>query len=1031
MRRTIPLPAFALSLLALGFLLIPALPAGAAPGDPGLIPRPPVIKPAQSVVPPGYDPSRIEVKFVDDMDVQLDVSGIPMDRGLRGLNTAQAVTVLNTIAASGGIWNRSMGTPEAVVDRMRATAQTNLGRAVADLNNYFFLRVPAGEDAAAWMDQLNALPSVELASPVPLPMPAPLPGDYESLQGYLDDATAGIGARTMWMLPGGTGSNVTISDLEYSWNLNHHDLPAVTTRVIPGETPHDSYNDNNHGTAVLGEMGSLNNGWGTTGAVYGAALEVTPTNFDSGYNPSGAVTEAASHLGAGDVIIIEQQIAGPNFPGGSTQFGLVPLEWWKSVYDAIVVAVGNGIHVAAAAGNGSQDLDDPVYSTGNGGHWPFLPANDSGAIIVGAGAAPGAYGGSDTDRSRLGFSCFGSRVNLQGWGEQVMTTGYGYYYDAEGVDYWYRRGFGGTSSATPIVTSAVAAVESFHEATVGGVVTPAAMRTLLINTGSAQQSGTNPVTEHIGPRPNALTAACSFDGVPPDITCPSDVVAECSGSGGVPASEVAAFLNGASATDNVDPNPVITNDAPAFFNVGTTTVTFTATDACGNSASCTADVQVVDTLPPVIYCPADTTVECSAFGGTAKSEFTAWLDQASAGDLCDGPLTVTNDAPTLFPVGTTTVTFTAVDNSGNTAICQALVTVEDTTPPNIMVEVTPDCLWPPNHKMAEIEATVTVTDVCDPNPIFLLVSIHSSEPANDKGDGNTDVDIEDASYLTDDTMFSLRSERQGGGDGRVYTIIYAGVDAHGNAAFDTAYVRVPHDRGGGAICATGFALTGTSLDESAPSYTLVIPSTDGFDAASVIPVQAYVGNLTKVVKPDYHLLTEVTGDGLVDLVLMYDGEAVRRAAAVSSDLGGDPTKVKANPKPIPVGLHYRTVDGTDYLVRDILGLGEPITITTLLPWGMGNGPGAPEDPGDTGTDPTTAQEPGTLVLPASGPVVVEVFNVLGQRVRTLVNEDLSAGAHRITWDGRDGAGRVMPSGMYFYRIQAPGLREVKKVFVVR
>jgi len=92
------------------------------------------------------------------------------------------------------------------------------------------------------------------------------------------------------------------------------------------------------------------------------------------------------------------------------------------------------------------------------------------------------------------------------------------------------------------------------------------------------------------------------DGVPPVITCPADLELECTGSGGVPAShpEVAAFLARASATDETDPEPTLTNDAPAFFPLGTTRVTFTAEDDAGNRSECGADVSVLDDLPPVL-----------------------------------------------------------------------------------------------------------------------------------------------------------------------------------------------------------------------------------------------------------------------------------------------------------------------------------------------------------------------------------------------------------------------------------------------
>ncbi len=87
-----------------------------------------------------------------------------------------------------------------------------------------------------------------------------------------------------------------------------------------------------------------------------------------------------------------------------------------------------------------------------------------------------------------------------------MTTGYGGYYNSEGINYYYTDSFGGTSSASPIVASAVAIYESVMEAETGSIVDPATMRTVLKNTGSPQQAGNYPITQNIGPMPNLRAA---------------------------------------------------------------------------------------------------------------------------------------------------------------------------------------------------------------------------------------------------------------------------------------------------------------------------------------------------------------------------------------------------------------------------------------------------------------------------------------------------------------------------------------------
>jgi subtilisin family serine protease len=132
-------------------------------------------------------------------------------------------------------------------------------------------------------------------------------------------------------------------------------------------------------------------------------------------------------------------------------------------------------------------------------------AQDSGAIIVGAGAAPVAFGGSTTERSRLTFSTYGSTVDLQGWGEWVRTTGYGSLYGNEGNNVYYGY-FGGTSSASPVVAGACVLLQSVYKLRTGNLLTPAQVKQILVATGTPQQSGLNPVTEKIGPLPNVKAA---------------------------------------------------------------------------------------------------------------------------------------------------------------------------------------------------------------------------------------------------------------------------------------------------------------------------------------------------------------------------------------------------------------------------------------------------------------------------------------------------------------------------------------------
>ena len=120
--------------------------------------------------------------------------------------------------------------------------------------------------------------------------------------------------------------------------------------------------------------------------------------------------------------------------------------------------------------------------------------------------------------------------------------------------------------------------------------------------------------------------------------------------------------------------------------------------------------------------------------------------------------------------------------------------VLDHTPPRLTVTLSPTVLWPPNHQLQDVAATLVVTDDHDPHPTVRLVSITSSEPDNGLGDGDTPNDIQSADFGTDDRQFQLRAERSGTGSGRIYTVTYEARDAAGNAAQVAVQVTAPHDR---------------------------------------------------------------------------------------------------------------------------------------------------------------------------------------------------------------------------------------------
>lgn len=211
--------------------------------------------------------------------------------------------------------------------------------------------------------------------------------------------------------------------------------------------------------------------------------------------------------------------------------------------------------------------------------------------------------------------------------------------------------------------------------------------------------------------------------------------------------------------------------------IGAHTVTLTAVDNHGASSSATAVVTVADQTPPTIIAPPSITIGTGAGATSCGVVITdAILGSASASDNCSGVSVARSGVPAgnLFPVGVTTITYTATDASGNTAFATQIVTVSDTTPPTISnLSVDKATLSPPNHKMIPVTVSYNVADNCDAAAaIKLSLSVTSNEAVNGSGDGNTSADwqVIDAHHVL------LRAERAGNGNGRIYTITVTATD---------------------------------------------------------------------------------------------------------------------------------------------------------------------------------------------------------------------------------------------------------------
>ena len=150
-----------------------------------------------------------------------------------------------------------------------------------------------------------------------------------------------------------------------------------------------------------------------------------------------------------------------------------------------------------------------------------------------------------------------------------------------------------------------------------------------------------------------------------------------------------------------------------------------------------------------------------------------------------------------LPLGPHEVTLVVTDRCGRSHLENALTHVEDNTPPVISVASAPNLLWPPNHRMVDVQVSGEAWDECSV-PSVVLEAVVSSEPedAEELGDGNTAQDIQGAAPGSADFGFQVRAERAGEGPGRTYTVVYRATDGSGNVSTSASTILVPHDVGG-------------------------------------------------------------------------------------------------------------------------------------------------------------------------------------------------------------------------------------------
>lgn len=307
----------------------------------------------------------------------------------------------------------------------------------------------------------------------------------------------------------------------------------------------------------------------------------------------------------------------------------------------------------------------------------------------------------------------GSTVTLSAAGSAGLSASFDSGNTVSLPSNWETLGTGVMSSALSLsVTLNTSATGPF-----GGSVTLTATGTNANGGGQLIRTGTMSVT--------ATVSDCAPPNTPPSVTVSGVAEGASYEFGSVPAAtcDVVDVEDGNSSFA-ATLSPITGPDAAQ--GLGSRTASCSYTDAGGLSDGASVTYSIVDTTGPSVTAPADITVEGNATGGASLSgggataaALTNFLAGATASDTVWGDVSgsISDDAPALFLLGPTTVTFTAIDGSDNSGTGMAIVTVQDTTAPTLQGMPSDMTLSTTDPDGLVVNYTLpTATDIVDPSP---------------------------------------------------------------------------------------------------------------------------------------------------------------------------------------------------------------------------------------------------------------------------------------------------------------------------
>ncbi|MGE7635380.1 glycine rich domain-containing protein [Bacillus paramycoides] len=481
--------------------------------------------------------------------------------------------------------------------------------------------------------------------------------------------------------------------------------------------------------------------------------------------------------------------------------GEVSLTKGETIY---VVVGGQGTDVTPITNDGDNGYNGGGgsyfrYGGGGGGATHIATAdglltslsNDKSAVLIVAGGGGGVSVGGKPDRDGgyaggiSGGPSYGNNKTATqtngysfGQGEAVPLTyggagGGGWYGGYVSINEFYSYGGGGSSYIGGVSDGETIAGNQSMPSPSGEVETG--------NTGN----GYAKITCINCIKPDDTTSPVTTDNAPTDWVN-KDVTVNLTATDNDGGSGVASTYY------QLDNGSTQSGNAIQISAEGVHTLTYWSVDNAGNvETQHTTTVKIDKTVPvttdnaPTDWVNKDVTVDLTATdndGGSGVASTYYQLDNGS---------TQSGNEITISDEGVHTLTYWSVDNAGNTEQFNTKTIKLDKTAPVLNISLDKTTIWPPNHKMVPIIATINAFDGASGINSVVLTSITSNETLQSD-------DIQNANYnkpISGSTdSFKLRADRLGSGNGRIYTVTYTAMDNTGNVTTKTATVTVPHDQ---------------------------------------------------------------------------------------------------------------------------------------------------------------------------------------------------------------------------------------------